>query len=135
MNEDPLAASEPLTFQVRISPGYAVVAVAGEIDAGTESRFRDALTSVLSRGVLRLIVDLSGVAFMASAGIGVLMGVRRILVDSNGQLALACPHGEVAQVLKLTGVSEVIPVAASVPAAVTALSALAVLSALPASGS
>jgi anti-sigma B factor antagonist len=126
LNEDPLVASEPLTFQVREGPGYAVVAVAGEIDAGTESRFRDALTSVLSRGVLRLVVDLSGVPFMASAGIGVLMGVRRVLMDSDGQLALASPHGEVAQVLKLTGVSEVIPVAPSVPAAVSALSALPV---------
>jgi anti-sigma B factor antagonist len=123
LNEDPLIGCEPLTFQVREGPGYAVVSVAGEIDAATESRFRDALTSVLSRGVLRLVVDLSGVAFLASAGIGVLMGVRRVLLDSDGRLVLASPHGEVAQVLKITGVSEVIPVTATVPAAVTALSA------------
>lgn len=100
-----------------------MVSVAGEIDAGTEQRFRDGLTSVLSDGAVRLVVDLSGVTFMASAGIGVLMGVRRVLRDSGGVLVLASPHGEVAAVLSMTGVTAVIPVASSVPEAVARLGA------------
>lgn len=97
----------------------------GEIDASTEQRFRDGLTSVLSDGVSRLVVDLDGVRFLASAGIGVLMGVRRVLIDSGGSLVLAAPHGEVAQVLAMTGVSEVIPVTASVADAAERFYALA----------
>jgi anti-anti-sigma factor len=58
---------------------------------------------------------------MSSAGIGVLMGVRRVLADAGGSLVLAAPHGEVAQVLSITGVAEVIPVAASLADAVAAL--------------
>ena len=124
MKEDRgIARNEPLTCSVEREPGYAVVSVAGEIDAGTEQRFRDGLTSVLSDGAVRVVVDLSGVTFMASAGIGVLMGVRRVLSDSGGLLVLASPHGEVAQVLSMTGVSAVIPVAASVPEAVAQLDA------------
>lgn len=120
--EDPIVASdEALTFSVSHGPGYAVIAVAGEIDAGTEQRFRDALTSVLSHGAAHVVVDLSDVEFMASAGIGVLMGVRRVLGDSGGRLALAAPHGEVAQVLAITGVSDVIPVTATVADAVSRL--------------
>jgi anti-sigma B factor antagonist len=98
-----------------------VVSVSGEIDASTEQRFRDGLTSVLSDGVVRVVVDLEGVAFLASAGIGVLMGVRRVLADDGGVLVLAAPHGEVAQVLAMTGVSDVIPVAPSVADAVARL--------------
>jgi anti-sigma B factor antagonist len=71
--------------------------------------------------VPRIVVDLSRVAFMSSAGVGVLMGVRRVLADAGGSLVLASPHGEVAQVLSITGVAEVIPVAASVADAVAAL--------------
>jgi len=114
-------SGESLNFSVSDGPGYVVVSVAGEIDAGTEEQFRDALTSALSRGALRLVVDLAAVPFMASAGIGVLMGVRRVLADEGGRLALASPHGEVAQVLTLTGVSQVIPVTASVTDAVACL--------------
>ena len=114
VEDSPIASNEPLTCSVSHQQGYAVVSVTGEIDASTEQRFRDGLTSVLSDGVSRLVVDLDGVRFLASAGIGVLMGVRRVLIDGGGQLVLAAPHGEVAQVLAMTGVSEVIPVTASV---------------------
>lgn len=92
--------------------------MAGEIDAGTECALRDALTSVLARGIRRVVVDLAGVAFLASSGIGVLMGARRVLAAEGGSLVLAAPRGEVAQILSLTGVGEVIPVAASVADAV-----------------
>jgi anti-sigma B factor antagonist len=122
VNEDPLVASgEPLTCSVSHEQGYAVVSIAGEIDASTEQRFRDGLAAVLSDGVLRVVVDLDGVAFMASAGIGVLMGVRRVLADGGGLLVLAAPHGEVAQVLAMTGVTDVIPVATTVADAVAQL--------------
>jgi anti-sigma B factor antagonist len=123
MNEDPLIASDDsLAFSVACEPGYVVLSVAGELDASTEQRFRDALTSVLTHGVPRIVVDLSQVAFMSSAGIAVLMGVRRVLADAGGALALAAPQGEVAQVLSITGVAAVIPVAPSVAGAVAAVS-------------
>ena len=119
---DPLSTgADSLAFSVTREAGYAVLSVAGNVDAGTEQRFRDALTSVLAHGVPRIVVDLSRVAFMSSAGIGVLMGVRRVLADAGGSLVLASPHGEVAQVLSITGVAGVIPVAASLADAVAAL--------------
>lgn len=122
MNEDPLIASDDsLAFSVSREPGYVVLSVAGELDASTEQRFRDALTSVLTHGVPRIVVDLSHVTFMSSAGIGVLMGVRRVLADEGGSLALVVPQGEVAQVLSITGVAEVIPVTATVAEAISAL--------------
>jgi len=122
MSTDPLSTgTDSLAFSVSREPGYAVLSVAGQIDAGTEQQFRDALTSVLAHGVLRIVVDLSRVAFMSSAGISVLMGVRRVLTDAGGSLVLAAPHGEVAQVLSISGVAEVIPVTATVADAVAAL--------------
>lgn len=122
MTTDPLSTgTDSLAFSVSREAGYAVLSVAGNIDTGTEQRFRDALASVLAHGAPRIVVDLSRVAFMSSAGVGVLMGVRRVLADAGGSLVLASPHGEVAQVLSITGVAEVIPVAASVADAVAAL--------------
>jgi anti-sigma B factor antagonist len=119
MHDDPpLFSDDPLSFSISEGPGYVVVSVAGEIDAGTECALRDVLTSVLARGVLRVVVDLAGVAFLTSSGIGVLMGARKVLAAAGGSLVLASPRGEVAQILSLTGVSELIPVAASVADAV-----------------
>ena len=98
-----------------------MISVAGELDASTEQQLRDNLAAVLSEGVTRVVVDLGGVAFMASAGLGILTGTRRVLADSGGVLVLAAAHGDVAQVLEMTGVSGVIPVAATVPEAVARL--------------
>ena len=111
----------PLTCSVTHGPDYAVISVAGELDASTEQQLRDELAAVLSEGVTRVVADLGGVTFMASAGLGILMGVRRLLADSGGVLVLAAAHGDVAQVLEITGVSDVVPVAATVPAAVARL--------------
>ena len=109
-----LSSDKPLSFSITEGPGYEVVSVTGEIDADTERALRDVLTSVLARGVLRVVVDLAGVAFLASSGIGVLMAARRVLAAGDGSMALASPCGEVAQILSLTGVGEVIPVAPTV---------------------
>jgi anti-sigma B factor antagonist len=110
-----------LTCSVSHGPGYVVVSVAGEVDASTEQAFRDGLASVLADGTQRVVVDLGQVTFMASAGIGVLMGARRVLAEGGGMLVLAAPHGDISQVLTMTGVSDVIPVAATVPDATARL--------------
>jgi anti-sigma B factor antagonist len=117
-DDPPLFSDDPLSLSISEGPGYVVVSVAGEIDAGTECALRDVLASVLARGVLRVVVDLAGVAFLASSGIGILMAARKVLAAEGGSLVLASPRGEVAQILSLTGVSELIPVAASVADAV-----------------
>jgi anti-sigma B factor antagonist len=119
VHDDPrLFSDDPLSVSISEGPGYVVISVAGEIDAGTQCALRDALTSVLARGIRRVVVDLAGVAFLASSGIGVLMGARRVLAAKGGSLVLAAPRGEVAQILSLTGMGEVIPVAASVADAI-----------------
>ena len=113
-----LFSDHPLSFSITEGCGYVVVSAAGEIDAGTERALRDVLTSVPTHGALRVVVDLAGVTFMASSGIGVLMAARRVLAAEGGSLMLASPRGEVAQILSLTGVSEVIPVAPTVADAI-----------------
>ncbi len=114
----PVSGDEPLSFSISQGPGCAVVSVAGEIDMSTERAFRDGLAAVLARGAVRVVVDLAGVTFMSSSGIAVLLGTRRVLAEQGGLLVLAAPRGEVAQVLSLTGVGGMIPVAASVADAV-----------------
>ena len=113
----------PLTCSVSHGPGYVVVSVAGEVDVATEQDLRDELAAVLHDGPEDVVVDLGGVTFMASAGLGVLLGARRVLGDGGRRLVLAAAHGDVAQVLTITGVSDVIPVTDDVAAAVARLGA------------
>ena len=73
-----------------------------------------ALASVISCGALRVVVDLARVTFMASAGVGVLMGTHRVLAAQGGSLVLASPSPAAGRVLFLVGLDQVIPVTSGV---------------------
>jgi anti-sigma B factor antagonist len=74
--------------------GDSTLAVAGEIDLATASQFRDATLSALARGTGSLHLDLSGVEFMDTAGVHVLVSTRRrarLMGGHVGVVALSRP--------------------------------------------
>ncbi len=93
---------------------YTVIALAGESDVYTYDQLRGALESEAARGVSLLIVDLSGLEFMDSSGVQVLLDIRVMMSNHGGKLALAGPQNTVARVLNLVGADQLIPVYASV---------------------
>jgi anti-anti-sigma factor len=101
---------DELKISVTAGPAHTLVTVAGECDLHTGRQLRDVLTSEVSRGVDRLILDLSELAFMDSTGMQVLLSVRTVLSVRGGILALASPQPVVARILELTGADQIIPV-------------------------
>ena len=101
---------DELKISVTACPAHTLVTVAGECDLHTGLQLRDVLTSEVSRRVRRLILDLSGLAFMDSTGLQVLLSVRNVLIVRGGILALVSPQPVVARVLELTGADQIIPV-------------------------
>ena len=103
-------------FSVRVvpwtgsEPDQAVVAVAGDVDMHTEGQLRDELTRLSEPPGRRLVLDFSGVEFMASAGVAVLLEMSARIEADGGSLALACVHPMVARVLSLTAADELVPV-------------------------
>lgn len=69
-----------------------------------------------------VVVDLSGVSFMSSYGIRVLLFGAKMVDSRGGRLALACPAGNVAKVLQSARTNELIPVFPTPEAALAAVS-------------
>jgi anti-sigma B factor antagonist len=104
-------APERLLLQYRLESGVAVVTVRGEVDVATCSRLRDGLLRVVTDENYRgLVVNLAGVDFIDSTGIGVLVGVWRRIRATDGCLALAEPSRQVRSVLDATGLTKVLSV-------------------------
>ncbi len=62
--------------QEQTAEGYTICRPIGELDAFTVSQFRQSLAELASKP--RLIIDMSGVPFVDSAGLGALIGgIRR----------------------------------------------------------
>jgi anti-anti-sigma factor len=91
--------------------GLAMVAVRGDLDCATAPRLRAALEDLDAVG--RIVrIDLSGTDFMDCAGVGVLVVSHRRLRHLGGELVLESPSGPVRRVLELTGLLDVLAVAA-----------------------
>ncbi len=59
--------------------GWTILAVTGEIDVSTVGELRGAMDEVTSDGSARLVFDLTGVSFIDSSGLSVLVGASKAL--------------------------------------------------------
>ena len=67
----------------------------------------DAVEEYLPR---RCVLDLSGVSFMDSSGIAVILKTDRLLRQTGGVLALSGVPGQVRRVLDVAGLTKIVPV-------------------------
>ena len=89
-------APERLLVQYCLHSGVAVVRVSGEVDVATCGVLRDGLLWVVGDEYYRgVVVNLAGVTFIDSTGIGVLLGVWHRARASEHRMALALPSRQV----------------------------------------
>jgi len=97
---------------------WTTVAVIGELDLATAPRVRAAVVQVLADGADRLVLDLGGVDFIDSTGLGVVLGAVRRMRATGGTIRLVVHEPAVLRVFELTGLDRVLPIAASVDDAI-----------------
>jgi anti-sigma B factor antagonist len=96
IREDPVAGIE------RTDGSVVVVSLAGELDLYNASTVREALLACCAESPERLIVDLSGVKFIDSTALGVLIEARTRLPNRQSFL-LAAPGLETRRALEISG--------------------------------
>ena len=83
------------------------------------AQFREALTELADESYV--LVDLSDVPFMDSAGLGALIGGIRRARENDGDVAVACNRPALTRLLHTTGFDRIVPVRETVEEAVLAL--------------
>lgn len=96
------------------SEPYTLVLLNGEADVTNCNDLRDALEAEVAKQPRTLVIDLSGLRFMDSSALHVILRANRALDRQGGVLALACPREPVAKMLRLTAADQLLPVYASV---------------------
>lgn len=97
----------------------------GRVDSAGARAFEEALTGLFDEGHLLVVVDLSQVMFMASAGLRALMVGLRRATAAHGRLVLAAVNPVVLQALAMAGLDKLFTIYASRAEAVAALGAAA----------
>jgi anti-sigma B factor antagonist len=90
--------------------GTTVCRPSGELDAFTVATLREELAALA--GASEVVIDLAGVPFMDSAGLGALIGGIRKLRDAGGGVVVVCSRPAVLRLLHTTGFDRMVPVVA-----------------------
>jgi anti-sigma B factor antagonist len=87
----------------RSDAGVHIVNVSGEIHLSTAPSFREQLNAVIEGGGTLLVLDLSGVEFIDSTGLSVLLNGLRLIDQRHGRMALVCANPTVMRLFQITG--------------------------------
>jgi anti-sigma B factor antagonist len=87
----------------RLPEATAVVTVSGPMTLGTSLKIADSqVQAAIADGVTRLVFDLTGVDYVDSAGLGMIVFTYGALREKNGVVRLCGVAPRVASLLKLT---------------------------------
>ncbi len=96
---------------------YSYLRVVGELDMGEASAFREAFTLLVERPAL--VVDLTEVSFMDSAGLGALIGAVRRSRERGAPVAVIATRAAIAGLFATTGVDRLVTMASTLDEAVS----------------
>jgi anti-anti-sigma factor len=98
-------AFEPPQFDLseeNLDETTAVIRVVGEIHATTAPEFSERLNSVIANGKTAVALDLTGVEFIDSTGLSVLLNGLRRVTRARGAMVIACANPTVLRLFEIT---------------------------------
>jgi anti-anti-sigma factor len=90
---------------LRLSDSAYVCTLSGELDVSTVGDARAALDRIEGDGARYVVVDLLGLTFLDSVGMGLLTASARRLRTGDGELRLVVDDPRVVRMLEITGIS------------------------------
>jgi anti-sigma B factor antagonist len=117
-----VSSATELNFSVRRVRDAHVVTLRGAARLeGAEELFTQ-LPLLVQPACPHLIIDLSGLNFLTSIGIGAIVAAHNQARDLNGHVSIVNPKPDVAGVLRLTRVDRLVPIFPTLESAQQALS-------------
>ncbi len=106
-----------VSVQVDELEGWAVVRLGGDLDIATAPRLRERLVALMAEGRTRLVLDLDGLGFLDSTGLGLVVALLKRARGLGGDLRLVCTQPAVRRLFELTALDRTLPLADSPEAA------------------
>ena len=108
-------------LDVTVCGDWSVVAVTGELELATAPRLRQQVVSLIGAGRSHLLIDLSGVDFVDSVGLGVIVGALKRCRTHEGDLMVSGAVPRVRLLFEITRLDEIIELHPDVATALAAV--------------
>jgi anti-anti-sigma factor len=82
------------------------VAIEGEIDAHTARKLDETLEGLLAQGHKRLMLDVSQMSFISSAGLRAIMFAQREAGERGGEVRVCGPDSQTRRIFEMVGLDE-----------------------------
>jgi anti-anti-sigma factor len=89
--------------------GIKLITLVGRLDILGSEQIGTRLTANIVSEEANVILDMAGVEFMASIGIGVIVGAANALLRRGGKIAMLNPQEVVYKAIESTAITKVIP--------------------------
>ena len=111
-----------MEITTRYRNNVLVVTLKGELDHHTADGLRQIVEKELDKDIAQhVLLNLSGLKFMDSSGLGVILGRYRRLSAQGGRMAACNLHPHIERLYELSGLPKIIPVYATEDAALPEL--------------
>ncbi|MFK4103326.1 anti-sigma factor antagonist [Streptomyces sp. NPDC019531] len=109
----------PPTRHLRIHQerGHTVLEFRGEIDIAAATEILPYLDRATAHSDGRVVIDLSPVEFLDCSGLRLLYRARSRVLDRDGRLLLVCTHPLTLRIMRVTGLTRLLPPLPSLDAA------------------
>lgn len=87
--------------------GVLVINLQGEVDVYTAPQLKQEIIDQLGAGANQIVVNLAGVQYLDSTGLGVLIGGLKRAREKDGELTLICPNQRIYRIFEITGLSKI----------------------------
>jgi len=91
-----------------LTPKVWTIRIHGEVDSSNLDRLKAAFDQIFSRKVYHVVINLEKTRYVASSGIGCLIGGFTTAIKNGGRLVMAATPLQVMEVLNLIGLSNVL---------------------------
>lgn len=108
-------------FQItsqKLQNGIILISVKGSLDAHTFEEMEKTINQLFENNMYRLIVDLSKLDYISSAGAGVFIGAISTAQENDGLIVLLKPNQNVREVFDLLGLSQIFTITEDMQSAV-----------------
>ncbi|MGD0574469.1 MAG: STAS domain-containing protein [Anaerolineales bacterium] len=106
---------------IKVYKRVAAVQPKGRVDSNTAPELEEALVKLQGEGQNHIVLDLSEIEFLSSAGLRVMVSTMKNLRKSAGDLVVASPNQRARDVLRLAGLDSVFSIYETREAAIASI--------------
>ncbi|MDD4004428.1 MAG: STAS domain-containing protein [Elusimicrobiaceae bacterium] len=92
-----------MNIAIKKTGATSIVTVTGRMDAVTAPDFESKMTESIIGGDRKLVIILTGLEYISSAGLRAILAIAKRMRENQGQLVFAGLQGHVLEVFKISG--------------------------------